>query len=159
MARATARQDSGEQSSCVPSTRLLQWTVADCVAVPLGYVDFPSGGNCSTITCGNPIARSANRTELSSTAPSSGCTGSGQCTSGFDGLDCNICQNSNACSAAIATFGAANTSSAPSDATSGLLGTSEMLCSKSPYTYTSSFIECNVINPTLQGVFPGTTIL
>lgn len=117
------------------------------------------GGNCSAITCGNPIARPSNRTQLVDTATSTGCTGSGQCTSGFNGLDCNICENSNACSAAIATFGAANTSTASIDPSSGLMGADEMQCSNSPYTYTSSFIECNVINPTLQGVFPGTTIL
>ncbi|KAK9899179.1 hypothetical protein P389DRAFT_158475 [Cystobasidium minutum MCA 4210] len=127
-----------------------------------GACDCPTGlggTNCSTIVCENPIARPSNRSALVSSAGSTGCGGSGQCTSGFNGLDCNICQNSNACSTAIATYGAANTSSVPISSSTGLTGPDEMLCSNSPYTYTSSFVECNVINPTLQGVFPGTTYL
>ncbi|GAA6042455.1 hypothetical protein JCM8097_008464 [Rhodosporidiobolus ruineniae] len=116
-------------------------------ACPPGF----TGADCSSISCDNPLldpsARQAFSSVLSSNA-SQGCTR--QCSDGFTGPTCNVCTSDSACAAAVGT--GANSSGFSS-------GLGQPVCSTSTWTWTQGFATCDVVNPTLQSVFSGTTTL
>lgn len=70
------------------------------------------------------------------------------CDAGFGGINCNICQSPNACQMRRSSLGL---STPPS-----LFGTNETLvCHKQPSAVRTTYIDCNVNQATVNGVFPG----
>ncbi|GAA95173.1 uncharacterized protein L969DRAFT_53338 [Mixia osmundae IAM 14324] len=112
-----------------------------------------TGPTCATLACGNPVQASASRPAIAANAGGRGCAGTGACSSGFTGLDCNLCTSAQACSAALGT-----TSSPPASSALSPVNTT-VTCHQSPLTFTEGFTSCGVINPTLQAVFPGSFTL
>ncbi|POW23353.1 hypothetical protein PSHT_00303 [Puccinia striiformis] len=83
-------------------------------------------------------------------AGASGNLGCGeQCTSGFAGSTCNICQNTDSCQKGI--------SSASSSGLPGLgsATTGDVICSKEPIAYTANFGQCLIDNPMIKSLLPG----
>ncbi|GAA5870310.1 hypothetical protein JCM8547_006599 [Rhodosporidiobolus lusitaniae] len=116
-------------------------------ACPPGF----TGANCSLPACDNPLLASSSRTAFSASLASNasaGCTS--QCTDGFSGPTCNVCTSSAACIAALGESEAATL------VTSGLR---QPVCSTGAWTWTEGFASCDVVNPTLQSVFSGSTTL
>ncbi|GAA5984754.1 hypothetical protein JCM10908_003487 [Rhodotorula pacifica] len=119
---------------------------------------FSPQSGCVTPTCDNPLIENAYRQPFSTVLAgnaSAGC--SRQCTAGFEGPTCGVCSSDNACVSAVQALGTgSSTSSNGMTLTNGL---GNPVCSNGPWTWTEGFASCQVVNPTLQGVFTGSTIL
>lgn len=102
---------------------------------PAGF----GGDDCSSATCG-----SLNKSPTSRPLKSSG--SSCNCDSGFGGINCNVCKQQNACQASSLTSSAGT-----------FLTNDSPTCSQSPRTYIASYGDCQVVDPTLQAIYPGTT--
>jgi hypothetical protein len=64
-----------------------------------------------------------------------------------------VCQNANACSTSLNKYlNSSNTVSRPGVDTT-------LTCSASPFVYSSSQLSCSVVQPTIQGAFPGDMFL
>ncbi|CDU22090.1 related to ADP1-ABC transporter [Sporisorium scitamineum] len=70
------------------------------------------------------------------------------CDAGFGGINCNICQSPSSCQARRSSLGLATPNS--------LFGSNQTLvCHKQPSALTTTYIDCNVKQPTVNGVYPG----
>ncbi|SPO30326.1 related to ADP1 - ABC transporter [Ustilago trichophora] len=70
------------------------------------------------------------------------------CDAGFGGINCNVCQTPNACQARKSSLGLSTPKS--------LFGSNETLvCHKQPSAVRTTYIDCDVKQPTVNGVFPG----
>ncbi|ORY75662.1 hypothetical protein BCR35DRAFT_292865 [Leucosporidium creatinivorum] len=109
----------------------------NCTNCPSGL----GGSNCTTLLCGNALQPPQDRPSFSRSlagAASLGCYL--QCSSGWTGPTCSVPVTAAACAGA----------------TSG--GESAVL-SSGAWVWTEGHVSCDVVNPTLQGSFPGTTTL
>ncbi|POW17369.1 hypothetical protein PSTT_00735, partial [Puccinia striiformis] len=102
-----------------------------CICYP-GQTNAP---DCNRLACGNLYQNTTSRAAFDPIiAGASGNLGCGeQCTSGFAGSTCNICQNTDSCQRGI--------SSASSSGLPGLgsATTGDVICSKEPIAYTANF--------------------
>ncbi|GAA5976278.1 hypothetical protein JCM5350_001403 [Sporobolomyces pararoseus] len=116
-----------------------------CSNCPPGF----GGNDCNTLLCSNPLIAPSSRSTFDPNVSGDAAVGcNNQCTSGFEGPNCNVCNSNQACSNAL--------SSTPTMASQGL---GEPICSTGAWTWTQGFGNCAVVNPTLQSVFPGKTTL
>ncbi|GAA5826776.1 hypothetical protein JCM11251_002890 [Rhodosporidiobolus azoricus] len=109
-----------------------------------------TGSDCSHAACDNPLLPPSQRTPFSavlSSNASEGCTR--QCSDGFGGPTCNTCQTNEGCRTALGT---GSTSSVAS-------GLGQPVCNGGAWTWTEGFGTCDVVNPTLQSTFSGSTTL
>ncbi|KAG0148835.1 hypothetical protein CROQUDRAFT_379935 [Cronartium quercuum f. sp. fusiforme G11] len=127
----------------------LNQTTSSCDCSP-GLTNSPT---CDTLACGNPFIASSKRPVLDPTA--AGDSGSKrcrkQCTNGFCGLGCNICQSSDACKSGF------NSLSSGSSSNTGLASSAsqDLSCNTDANSFGVGFSERSVNNSTLSSVFPG----
>ncbi|ETS60523.1 hypothetical protein PaG_05371 [Moesziomyces aphidis] len=102
-----------------------------------------NGTACNTATCSSPFVAPDARTPKP--------TADKQCSScdaGFGGINCNVCQSPSACQARKSSLGLGSSSS--------LFGTNDTLvCHKQPSAVRTTYIDCNVNQTTVNGVYPG----
>ncbi|KAJ6606274.1 hypothetical protein DFH09DRAFT_1119732 [Mycena vulgaris] len=117
---------------------------------PTGF----GGSTCAIPGCGGDIFQGSRR----ALAPQQGafpnitdatCT----CEAGWEGTGCNVCQTSSACQAAYSASGNAPSSSQSiGDSQAGQNST--LACNSAARVYAASQMSCQVLNPTLQALFP-----
>lgn len=102
-----------------------------------------NGTACNAATCNSTfIAPSA---RVPKPAADKQCN---SCDAGFGGINCNVCQTPNACQARKSSHGLSTPNS--------LFGTNETLvCHKQPSAVRTTYIDCNVKQATVNGVYPG----
>lgn len=138
----------------------------DSCLCPPGF-NPSSGGNgtCSLPVCGGSLYESAGAAPAGSNGLGSVDSGCG-CTSGWTGPGCTgrsdhsfrskayltVCQTADACTVSLNRY--LNTSTTTPQGIN-----SSLTCSASPFVYTSSQLSCSVVQPTVQALFPGDTIL
>ncbi|PCH38575.1 ABC transporter [Wolfiporia cocos MD-104 SS10] len=130
-------------SSC-DNYGVLHGSLCDC---PTGF----GGANCSQPACGGNIFEGSGR----ALAPFSGgafanltdCT----CESGWTGTGCNVCKTASVCQSAYTSSGH-NSSSISSGLTNGQNDT--LTCNADSRVYAAGQISCDVVNPTLQAIYP-----
>jgi len=132
----------------LPSSQAQQ-LCANSSPPPPGCVCYPGQTNapdCNQLACGNLYQNSSARAPFDvSLAGSSGNAGCGQqCTGGFSGSNCNICQSADTCQNAI-----------PAAPLGTPLPTRDVICSSEPIAYTANFGECLIDNPTVKALLPG----
>ncbi|KAH8114133.1 hypothetical protein DFH11DRAFT_1704353 [Phellopilus nigrolimitatus] len=119
------------------------------------------GSTCSEPGCGGDIFQGLNRSLVSGNSTSSAnlSASSCSCESGWGGFGCNVCQSAWACQTAF-TNANGSSSSGSNSLTSGPSGqNSTLVCNTEPKVLAAGQMSCNVINPTLQDLFPGNTNL
>ncbi|GAA5899496.1 hypothetical protein JCM8208_000574 [Rhodotorula glutinis] len=130
------------------------------VALSNGTCQCPSGLSpstaCTTPTCDNPLVPPGDRQLFSSVLSGNASAGCGrQCSDGFLGPTCGVCTTDSSCASALDAVNGASSSSGLT-LTNGL-GTP--VCSRGAWTWTEGFGSCDVVNPTLQSAFAGSTFL
>ncbi|KAJ7603493.1 hypothetical protein FB45DRAFT_960377 [Roridomyces roridus] len=110
---------------------------------PVGF----GGSTCAAPGCGGDIFQS-NRALAPSQGPFPNIT-TCACESGWGGTGCNVCSSPSACQSAFAASG-----SAPSTAQSATGLNNTLICNSAAQVYAASEMSCDVVNPTLQAVFP-----
>ncbi|KAF8191529.1 ABC transporter [Mycena galopus ATCC 62051] len=115
----------------------------DC---PIGFGDT----TCATPTCGGDIFQGSHRALApSGNASDSSCS----CEAGWGGLGCNVCTTSSACQTAYSASGnAPSTAQSVAGVQSGQNST--LTCSSSPRVFAAGQMSCQVLNPTLEVLFP-----
>ncbi|OBZ75973.1 putative ATP-dependent permease [Grifola frondosa] len=116
-------------------------TTCDC---PPGF----GGSNCSQPACGGDIFQGSSRS-LASGSPFANLTGC-SCEQGWTGTGCNVCQSASACQSAFSNAGGSTASLAGAQAGQN----NTVVCNAVPRVYTASQMSCEVINPSLQALFP-----
>ncbi|KAK4058044.1 hypothetical protein OIO90_000783 [Microbotryomycetes sp. JL221] len=101
------------------------------------------GQDCASLVCGNSLAEPSSR-PLWTGNTADGC--GSQCTPGWTGPTCNVPENLGACTAALSSSGAT-------------ANVDDVVLNTGAYVFTEGYTTCDVINPTLQSVFSGTTTL
>ncbi|BGO95151.1 RHTO0S01e00936g1_1 [Rhodotorula toruloides] len=144
-----------QQAACSNYGSLLSNGTCGC---PPG---FDPATACTLAACDNPLESNFARQPFSAVLAGNASTGCArQCTSGFAGPNCNVCTGNQACASALQALngggGGAGSSSNGMSLTNGL---GEPVCSTGPWTWTEGFASCDVVNPTLQSVFAGSTTL
>ncbi|WAQ81529.1 hypothetical protein PtA15_1A871 [Puccinia triticina] len=124
-------------------------TSPGCICPP-GLTNSP---DCNRLICGNPYQNSTSRAPFDPTlAGASGNLGCGeQCSPGFAGSSCNICQNTDGCQKGISS--ASSGSATPFGLSS--VATGDVICSKEPIAFTANFGECSIDNPMVKSLLPG----
>ncbi|SJX65413.1 related to ADP1-ABC transporter [Sporisorium reilianum f. sp. reilianum] len=102
-----------------------------------------NGTACNTATCNStfvaPDARVVKPASVQQ-CPS--------CDAGFGGINCNVCQSAGSCQARKSSLGVGTPNS--------LFGSNQTLvCHKQPSAVTTTYIDCDVKQPTVNGVYPG----
>ncbi|PBK70004.1 ABC transporter [Armillaria solidipes] len=126
----------------------------DC---PTGF----GGSNCSQPACGGSIFQGTDRslTPINSNGfanlTAAGCS----CQSGWTGAGCSVCQTASACAS-----GYSSSTSGSSTTSSGLTGLDDgqnrtLVCNNSPRVWAAGQLSCNVNNPTLQALYPLSSVL
>ncbi|KAJ7491144.1 hypothetical protein FB451DRAFT_1222203 [Mycena latifolia] len=117
---------------------------------PTGF----GGPTCASPGCGGDIFQGSRR----GLAPQQGAfpnvtDASCSCESGWGGTGCNVCQTSSACQAAYSASG--NAPSSTQSITGAEAGqNSTLACNSAARVYAASQMSCQVLNPTLQALFP-----
>ncbi|KAF7298507.1 ABC transporter protein [Mycena kentingensis (nom. inval.)] len=111
------------------------------------------GATCATPSCGGDIFQGSKRAaaqSLSNGFPNiTGCA----CEAGWAGSGCNVCSTASACQAAFSASGSAPTAdSSVAGSVSAQNGT--LTCNTNARVYAASEMSCDVVNPTLQALFP-----
>ncbi|KAI0927964.1 hypothetical protein AcW2_004129 [Taiwanofungus camphoratus] len=107
------------------------------------------GSTCAQPACGGNIFQGSGRSLAPlSFANLSGCA----CENGWTGTGCNVCQSANACQSAYVNTGGANAGIASSGTEAGENNT--LTCNVTPRVYAASQMSCEVVNPTLQDIYP-----
>ncbi|KAK0492058.1 hypothetical protein EDD18DRAFT_1080115 [Armillaria luteobubalina] len=126
----------------------------DC---PTGF----GGSNCSQPACGGNIFQGTDRslTPINSNGFANLTTAGCSCQSGWTGTGCNVCQTTNACASAYSA-----STSGSSTSSSGLNGLDDgqnrtLVCNNSPRVWAAGQLSCNVNNPTLQALYPLSSVL
>ncbi|KAJ7771519.1 hypothetical protein B0H16DRAFT_1364094 [Mycena metata] len=119
-------------------------------ACPNGFGGF----TCATAACGGDIFQGSQRALATQGNNVSSCA----CESGWTGTGCNVCQAPNACAAAFSASGKAP-SSGQSISSSQTGQNSTLTCNSAARVYASSQMSCQVLNPTLQAIFPDSSNL
>jgi len=106
---------------------------SDCLC-PVGF----GGASCQQPGCGGTIFQGSKRPLVPSgqiaNLTSAGCS----CSSGWNGIGCNVCQTANACQSGFAAV-------ASSSPTSSLgSGDNDMVCNTKSRVYASSQMSCTV---------------
>lgn len=115
---------------------------------------FTNASSCSLPQCGGTLASPGSTSvPLTSDAFQYGNVSTCACSNGWTGPACTVCRSASACQAAFGT----DVSSSSSIAGSAINQT--LVCSDSARTYAASQLSCNVINPTLQALFPASSVL
>ncbi|KAJ7168414.1 hypothetical protein C8R43DRAFT_984293 [Mycena crocata] len=117
---------------------------------PTGF----GGPTCASPGCGGDIFQGSRRT----LAPQQGAfpnitDATCACGTGWSGTGCNVCQTSSVCQTAFSASGSAP-SSAQSVAGSQTGQNSTLVCNSAARVYAASQMSCQVLNPTLQVLFP-----
>ncbi|CAK5280209.1 unnamed protein product, partial [Mycena citricolor] len=127
---------------------------ASACLCPSGF----GGPSCSSAACGGDIFQGVHRSLASNgNVTSPGCA----CESGWIGTGCNVCQTSSACQGAFSASGAAasNVSSITSTGAGEGLNNATVVCNTEARVYAASQMSCEVLNPTLQSLYPLSTAL
>ncbi|KAF7353753.1 putative ATP-dependent permease [Mycena venus] len=117
---------------------------------PTGF----GGSDCASPGCGGDIFQGSHRALAPGTLPNANASdASCSCEAGWGGTGCNVCQTSSACQTAFSTSGNAPSSSQSiSGAQSGQNST--LTCNSAARVYAASQMSCQVLNPTLQALYP-----
>ncbi|OSX64901.1 hypothetical protein POSPLADRAFT_1064969 [Postia placenta MAD-698-R-SB12] len=116
----------------------------DC---PTGF----GGATCSQPGCGGTIFQGSDRSLaplFGGYANLTGCS----CEGGWAGTGCNVCQTSVACQSAYTSSGNPPSGLSSAGLTSGENNT--LTCNINPRVYASGQMSCEVMNPTLQAIYP-----
>ncbi|KAJ7063611.1 hypothetical protein C8F01DRAFT_1133693 [Mycena amicta] len=136
---------NAQDSSCV-NGGVQNGTDCSC---PTGF----GGSTCSTPACGGDIFQGSIRALTTSQSRGFPNISSCACETGWEGTGCNVCSTGVACQAAFTASGRApNANQSIAGSVSGQNDT--LTCNAKPRVYASSQMSCQVINPTLQGLFP-----
>ncbi|BGP27299.1 hypothetical protein JCM10295v2_006263 [Rhodotorula toruloides] len=147
-----ATRSLAQTATCLNYGTLLANGTCDC---PPG---FDPSTSCTLAACDNPLESNPARQPFSSVLAGNASTGCArQCTSGFVGPNCNVCTANQACASALQAVNGGGASS--SNGMSLTKGLGDPVCSTGPWTWTEGFASCDVVNPTLQSVFAGSTTL
>ena len=102
-----------------------------------------NGTACNAATCNSTFV--APEARMPMPADDKQCP---SCDAGFGGINCNVCQSPGACQARKSSLGLSTASS--------LFGSNETLvCHKQPSAVSTTYIDCNVKQATVNGVYPG----
>ncbi len=102
-----------------------------------------NGTACNAATCNSTFVAPDART-LKPTSDKQ-CS---SCDAGFGGINCNVCQSAGSCQARKSSLGLGTPNT--------LFGSNETLvCHKQPSAVRTTFIDCNVNQLTVNGVYPG----
>ncbi|PWY97361.1 hypothetical protein BCV70DRAFT_67764 [Testicularia cyperi] len=101
-----------------------------------------NGTACNTATCNSPFVSPSSRT-----AKPSGATAC-SCDDGFGGVNCNVCQSAGACQARRTALGYPTTNSP-------FGGNDTLVCHRQPSAVRTTYIDCDVKQLTVNGVYPG----
>ncbi|KAF9432002.1 hypothetical protein BGZ76_011422 [Entomortierella beljakovae] len=94
------------------------------------------GSDCGQLACGSPLKDPL----LRPTVPINGTCAT--CDDGYSGINCNVCQNDNACTAASPR--------------KSFFDDEKMVCNKKPNVFLNTYMNCAVRAPELLSLFPGT---
>ncbi|KAM5542745.1 hypothetical protein V8D89_003706 [Ganoderma adspersum] len=120
-------------------------------ACPPGF----GGLTCSQPACGGTIFQGSGRS-LANGSPFANLTSSGcSCEDGWTGTGCNVCQTAKACQSGFASVRGSAGSLTGAD--TGQNNT--IVCNAAPRVYAAGEMSCDVQNPTLQSLFPGSSTL
>ncbi|KAI1791502.1 ABC transporter [Ganoderma leucocontextum] len=120
-------------------------------ACPPGF----GGSTCSQPACGGTIFQGSARS-LANGSPFANLTSSScSCEDGWTGTGCNVCQTAKACQSGFASVRGAAGSLTGAD--TGQNNT--IVCNAASRVYAAGEMSCNVQNPTLQSIFPGSSTL
>ncbi|KAJ2913577.1 hypothetical protein MD484_g6845, partial [Candolleomyces efflorescens] len=121
---------------------------------PTGF----GGSTCSLPGCHGTIFEGAQRqfAQTTGSAPANLTAAGCGCEGGWGGVGCNVCQTANACQSAYAATvsGTPDIGTVPSDVQNGT-----MVCNTAPRVWAAGQMSCQVINPTLQALYPGQSTL
>ncbi|TFK45642.1 hypothetical protein OE88DRAFT_1669039 [Heliocybe sulcata] len=125
-------------------------------ACPPGF----GGSSCIQAACQGTIFEGAQRQLVPRTGTPSmsnltGCS----CASGWTGTGCNVCQNFGVCQSAYSASGHAQSSVSSGIDGSGDGQNTTLTCNTSPKVWAAGEMSCQVVNPTVQALFPGDTTL
>ncbi|KAK4054896.1 hypothetical protein OIV83_000820 [Microbotryomycetes sp. JL201] len=134
---ASAAFVSAQQQQC-SNYGALSGSACDC---PSGL----GGPDCTQLACGNALINPPSSRPLWTGTGTQGC--GSQCTAGWTGPTCNVPQNVGACTAALGSSGVTDARF------------NDIVLNTGAYVFTEGYTSCNVVNPTLQSVFSGTTTL
>ncbi|KAJ7221642.1 hypothetical protein GGX14DRAFT_430547 [Mycena pura] len=115
---------------------------------PTGF----GGSNCASPGCGGDIFQGSNR----ALAPQQGASSNistCSCEAGWGGTGCNVCVTGSACQAAYTASGRAP-SGAQSISGSVDGQNSTLTCNSKARVFAASQMSCQVLNPTLQALYP-----
>ncbi|KAJ7671003.1 ABC transporter [Mycena rosella] len=118
---------------------------------PTGF----GGASCASPGCGGDIFQGSHRTLAPQQAGAfpNITDASCSCETGWGGTGCNVCQTSSACQAAYSASG--NAPSSAQSITGAQAGqNSALACNAAARVYAASQMSCQVLNPTLQALFP-----
>lgn len=109
-------------------------TGSDCLC-PVGF----GGASCLQPGCGGTIFQGSKRPLIPASGQVANLTAAGcSCSSGWNGIGCNVCQTANACQSGFAAV-------ASSSPTSTLgPGNNDMVCNTKSRVYASSQMSCTV---------------
>ncbi|THV02339.1 ABC transporter [Dendrothele bispora CBS 962.96] len=139
------------QSSC-ENYGVVNGSTCSC---PTGF----GGSTCSELGCGGNLFQGSQRPLTSTQSGFANFTASDcSCQSEWTGTGCNVCQSANACQSAFSSVSSGSSSGAiPGIVDNGTNST--MVCNNAPRVYASGQMSCSVNNPTLQAIYPGTSVL
>ncbi|WWD18512.1 hypothetical protein CI109_102964 [Kwoniella shandongensis] len=113
---------------------------------PAGF-NSPSTADCALPVCGGSLYTPAGAAPGGTGGFGNVSTGCG-CSDGWTGPGCTVCTSSPACTNSLTRYLNSSTSLASSSLNSTLT------CSNAPTVYSTSQLSCNVIQQTLQSLFP-----
>ncbi|KAI0062057.1 hypothetical protein BV25DRAFT_1825918 [Artomyces pyxidatus] len=117
------------------------------------------GPTCSSPACGGDIFQNTTRPLISGASAtsfgnltSSGCA----CEAGWGGVGCNVCQGPTVCQSAFNAAGGNTTSVIGGSNGLGDTGgqNNTLTCNTTPKVWAAGEMSCDVINPTLQAIYP-----
>ncbi|KZT24034.1 hypothetical protein NEOLEDRAFT_1095007 [Neolentinus lepideus HHB14362 ss-1] len=125
-------------------------------ACPPGF----GGSSCAQAACQGNIFQGSQRQLVPSTGTPSvsnltGCS----CASDWTGTGCNVCQDAGVCQNAYSASEYAQSSVSGNIDGSGDGQNSTLTCNTSPKVWAAGEMSCQVINPTVQSLYPGDTTL
>ncbi|KAL4246145.1 ABC transporter [Abortiporus biennis] len=121
---------------------------------PTGF----GGSTCSQPGCGGSIFQGSSRAVVPLSSGFANLTAAScSCEDGWVGLGCNVCQSANACQAGFSSVGAQSSANGLPGLPTGQNNT--MTCNTSPRVYASGQMSCQVQNPTLQAIYPLSSVL
>ncbi|KIJ30315.1 hypothetical protein M422DRAFT_187276 [Sphaerobolus stellatus SS14] len=114
------------------------------------------GTSCDLFACGGTLFEGSSRTLAKASGSQRSNLTSCACDDGWGGTGCNVCQTAKACQTAFNNVhgSSSNTSTPGVGIIPDQVQNVTMTCNAQSRVYAAGEMSCNVLNPTLQSVFP-----